>query len=521
MHILCQLSRLGIFYANFSSMSNEPVWFRNFQAKPLSLSRPNTRFDVAIVGAGITGLTCAYFLQRQGREVALIDPRSLGGDETGATTAHATYVLDSGFHNLIKQHGKENAKLAFESHSAAINLLEQISWEENIACDFKRVDGYLMETSKMDLDQEIEAARELGFRQMEKLDTSPLAGFRPYPALRILRQARFHPLKYVSGLAQVLQIRGAVFVQDYIAKVDDQGAWTRGGDVIAADAVIIATDSPITGIDTSLKQAAYRSYAISYKIPKFEFPDALFWDTDDPYHYIRIQEFSGDENLLIVGGEDHKTGHEPEKPFEKLAAWTQDHFPFPKIPFAQWSGQVEEPFDGLAFIGRIPNHRFEGYVATGFSGNGMTYGTLAGKLISDLIADVPNPWEKIYLPGRVNLSMVKDFLTNAVDSSKHLIMDRGVPASLSMDDIAPGEGGIVQDGKDKLAVSRDKSGNLNVFSAVCPHMGCIIAWNPVAKSFDCPCHGSRFSSEGKLLHGPASKDLTPCSLTAETNKKSA
>jgi Rieske Fe-S protein len=285
---------------------------------------------------------------------------------------------------------------------------------------------------------------------------------------------------------------------------------TSGGPVVSAGAVVVATNTPVNDrFAIHTKQAAYRTYVVAAAVPKGAVTKALYWDTPDPYHYVRLQDL-GTEALLIVGGEDHKTGQadDADERFERLLDWTRERFPIAEDAAYRWSGQVLEPVDGLAFIGRNPGER-NTYIVTGDSGHGMTHGTIAGMLLTDLIQGRENEWASLYDPGRITPGaapeLAKENLNVAAQYSDYATpgdVDRAV-------EIEPGSGAIVREGLTKLAVYRDSQWQLHKLSAVCPHLGCIVDWNSREKTWDCPCHGSRFDPLGKVLNGPANRDLPP------------
>jgi nitrite reductase/ring-hydroxylating ferredoxin subunit len=241
-------------------------------------------------------------------------------------------------------------------------------------------------------------------------------------------------------------------------------------------------------------------------------PAVLSWDTGDPYHYIRTY---GD--MLIVGGEDHKTGQASDSParYARLEAWARERFPMMGEVELAWGGQVMETQDYLAFIGRNPADHENVYVVTGDSGMGITHGTIAGMLLTDLILGRPNPWEKLYDPSRVTLRAAGDFAReNANVVSQYADWLTGGDVS-SADEIAPGSGAIVRRGLEKLAVYRDEQGKTHECLAKCPHLGCVVHWNPAETTWDCPCHGSRFDPYGKVINGPANRDLAPAERSRE------
>lgn len=485
---------------------------------PMAALERDEQADVCIVGAGIAGLTVAYYLVREGRSVIVVDQRSIGGGETARTTAHIVNALDDYYHHIEKLHGKDGARLAAASHSAAIEAVEQIVHEAGIQCDFRRVDGYLFPAREEDLQllsDELDAARRAGLH-VEEVKQLPLSYSKIGPALRFPRQAQFHPMKYLNGLAASftgsdVRLYGGVHVRD-VEDGDTVRIRTGRGPTITARVAVVATNTPVTNrVAIHTKQAAYRTYAVAAAIPSGSMTPMLLWDTEDPYHYVRVQQGDNGSDWLIVGGEDHKTGQALPRsnPHDALELWMRGRFPKTgKIGF-KWSGQVMEPVDGLAFIGRNPGDS-NVYVATGDSGNGMTHGTLAGILISDLIAGRANPWAKLYDPARKSLRSIGEFARenlNVVRQYSDLLTpgDRD-----SVTQVERGSGMVLRRGARKVAVYRDEQDNLYHLSAICTHLGCVVQWNEAEQSWDCPCHGSRFDREtGRVLNGPAARPLGP------------
>jgi Rieske Fe-S protein len=278
---------------------------------------------------------------------------------------------------------------------------------------------------------------------------------------------------------------------------------------VTADAVVFATNSPINDwVTIHTKQAAYRTYVIAVRIPRGSVPRGLYWDTLSPYHYVRLATGVDAEPLLIVGGEDHKTGQadELERRFGSLLEWTRQHFPMAGDIAFRWSGQVLEPNDYMAFIGRNPGDE-NVYIATGDSGQGMTHGTIAGMLIPDLILGIENRWAKLYDPSRISAKSAGPFVRENLNVAAKFA-EWITPGEVSSpDEVKPGTGAVMRDGFKKFAVYRDDDGALHIRSAVCPHLYCIVDWNSVEETWDCPCHGSRFDRYGKVINGPAAADL--------------
>ena len=429
---------------------------------------------------------------------------------------------------LERLHGEEGARLAAESHTAAIDRIEEIVKEEKINCEFERVDGYLFvpprESQKI-LDDELAAVHRAGLVDIEKVERVPWDSYDTGPALRFPRQAQFHPLKYLLGLAKAIKGKGGRIYTETHAKEIEGGKQARvetnNGGVVTAGAVVVATNTPVNDlIAIHTKQAPYQTYVIGARVPKGSVTRALYWDTPDPYHYLRLETVGKGADaydVLIVGGEDHKTGQEDDanKRFGALERWTRHRFPNVEGIEYRWSGEVMEPIDGLAFIGRNPMDSDNVFIATGDSGNGMTHGTIAGILLTDMIVGRKNAWESIYDPSRVTLKALTEFAKenlNVAAQYTDLVLAGDVD---SVDEIKPGAGAILSRGLSKIAVYRDPQGEVHERSAVCRHLGCIVKWNTMENTWDCPCHGSRYDAMGKVFQGPANSDLAEVEETGE------
>ena len=471
----------------------------------------DTTTDVAIIGAGITGLSTAYLLTKAGRKVTLIDAHDIGQNYSGMTTAHLTSVIDPCYRTIRGYQGRKHAGLAAESHRRAIDLIESICREAAMDCDFRRIDGFLFPHNShaaKEMEKELEAARKAGL-QAELVTQPPWATFRG-PCIRFPDQGQFHPVKYMSGLANAIQERGGrIYSGPHATGVEDSAVITSDQQRIRAQHIVIATYLPINSVLTALKQTAYLSYAIGLSVSKGYVPSGLYWDTDEPYHYVRLHEMNAQQDVLIVGGEDHKTGRQQEnhRPFQNLQAWARSHFPEAGEVLYQWAGEILEPHDGLALIGKSPDHDAGVFIATGYSGNGMTYGSIAAMLLTDLILGRPNAWAQVYDPGRVSLraaaALVAENVGTAGQYASWLTSGHVEPVN----ELKHGQGGILRQGLKKLAVYKDQDGTVSCHSAVCTHLGCIVEWNDTEQTFDCPCHGSRFSAMGEVLNGPAVRNL--------------
>jgi glycine/D-amino acid oxidase-like deaminating enzyme/nitrite reductase/ring-hydroxylating ferredoxin subunit len=496
---------------------SESIWTRgSIAAPPIERLTATAVADVCIVGAGIAGLSVALCLLEQGRSVIVLDRDGIGEGETQRTSAHLASALDDRYVELERLHGKDGAKVAAESHRAAIDQIEEWVSKYAIDCDFQRVNGYLFrapESHERILDDEYAAARRAGLAV--ELYPAGVAGIEQFgPVLCFPDQARIHVRDYVFSLAQIVRRAGGRLFNDAeVVAIDESrnaGVRTRSGIEVRAGAVVVATNVPFhRRVALHTKQAAYRTFVIAGRIPRGAVSDALYWDTGDPYHYVRC--LSGgkavDWDYLIVGGEDCKTGQadEGEKPFDALQTWARSFAPsFGEAEYA-WSGQIVEPVDGLAFIGVDPGAK-NVFLVTGDSGNGLTHGTLAGPLLAALIRGDDHPWRRVYDPGRKRLNGTWLEENANVGLQYRDWLSAGDVGSGSR--IAKGEGAVIRHGLHRFALYRSVDDVVHAFSARCPHLGCAVRWNAIEKSWDCPCHGSRFAAhDGHVLNGPALNGL--------------
>jgi glycine/D-amino acid oxidase-like deaminating enzyme/nitrite reductase/ring-hydroxylating ferredoxin subunit len=454
----------------------------------------------------------------------VLEQRDLRGGQTARTTGHLCSAVDDRYFELESMFGEDGAREVARSHAAAVDAIEAIALREGIDCGFARVDGYLVQ-GRGDLragilDREYEAAARAGL-DVERLPGAPGALAVFGEALRFSGQARFHALRYLAGLARAAQARGVRIHGGTCATGveggSEAGVATDLGPSVRADAVVVAANVPFNDrLAIHTKQAAYRTYVLALRVARDAVPDALLWDTLDPYHYVRIAHDNGG-SWLVVGGADRKVGQDdaPEARYEELEAWTREHFPMARAVSYCWSGQVVEPVDSLAFIGHNPGFADNVYVVTGDSGNGLTHATIAGLLLPDLIAGRDSPWASLYAPNRRTLRAAGEYLkenANFVPYYGELLTGGDVD---SVAELAPGEGAVLRQGLHKVAVWRDPQGALHAHSAICPHLGCVVHFNRAESSWDCPCHGSRFAAaDGARLNGPADRGLAPVQLEA-------
>ncbi|HEV7299539.1 MAG TPA: FAD-dependent oxidoreductase [Tepidisphaeraceae bacterium] len=505
-----------------------PNWYDTASVPQFTPPPPGeTHADVVIVGAGISGLTTAYLLAKEGQRVIVLDEGPIASGQTGRTSAHLASENDDRFYEIERMFGEAGAKVAYESHAAAIDLIEQIARDEKIDCDFARVPAYLfsLPTDPPDiLERETAAAHRAGLTDAQRFERITLCGYETGPCIRFGNQGRFHPLKYIAGLAQAaerlgVQIYTGCRVTDVSGANPSKGEPVRatidtGGPTVTANAAVVATNTPSPindwlGIYT--KQAAYRTYMVGLRVRRGLIDDALYWDTGDPYHYVRLQGqgIDDDYDVLLVGGEDHKTGQMPPGaiPFKKLEDWAREKFPMVEDVVYRWSGQVQEPSDALGYIGRAPTKGQNVFVITGDSGMGLTHGTLGAKLVTDLIRGRENPWTETYDPTRKPTHSLGEYVSENLNTAAQyvdLVTGSDVP---NEEAIAPNSGAVMRDGLSKTAVHRDNLGQIHKCSALCTHLKGVVQWNEIEQTWDCPAHGSRFDPKGKVVMGPAVDDL--------------
>lgn len=448
--------------------------------KPPSLFE-DARATVCVVGAGIAGMTTAYLLNRAGQSVVVLDDGPIAGGETGRTTAHLSNAIDRRYSTIERIHGEEGAKLAAESHTQAIDAIEKIVTTERIECDFERLNGYLFVPPREPHDvlhQELAAAHRAGLGQVSLLDRAPLACFNTGPCLCFPHQAQLHPVKYMAALAAAFEQRGGRIFPGTRAtgiKGGTPAVVQTTGPAVQADYVVVATNTPVNDLVTiHAKQSAYRSYVIGARVARDSVTRALYWDTEDPYHYFRVHRHSiPDKDLLIVGGEDHKTGqaNDASNPFACLEEWARARFPMVECVDHRWSGQVMESVDGLAYIGANPMDAPNVFIATGDCGMGMTHGTIAGLLLTELILGNDHPWRLLYDPSRLRVQSIAELTRQNLSVGAQFKDWFTVGDEPNLDGIPKGSGVVIRRGLSKVAVYRRENGSLMELSAVCPHLG--------------------------------------------------
>jgi glycine/D-amino acid oxidase-like deaminating enzyme/nitrite reductase/ring-hydroxylating ferredoxin subunit len=472
--------------------------------------------DTIVIGSGIAGISTAYELAISGQKVIVVDRGAIAGGITARTSAHLAPLCDDLTSAMIKLRGEDISRLFYESQAAAVDRIEEIQNEEGIACDFRRLEGYLfqaLDTDSQIIDDELDAVRKVGAPVDRLVGVEALAGCERQHVLRYPRQATFHPLKYLRGLAASIEARGGVFYAGTVVRdITEQNGLVlvktdRGN--LTAKAAVVATNSPIIDrFALHTKMAPYRTYAMALEIRRGALPDALYWDTLDPYHYVRLQPGEGRTDYLIVGGADHKTGeaNDADVRFEALEAWTRNLIPKAGDVAYRWSGQVLDTIDYAAFIGRNPGND-NVYVHTGDSGQGMTHGGVGALINSALILGGPARWTDVYEPSRKTPAAIGNFLKENATVAKNFAEYLAPGELSSVDDLRPGCGAIIRHGLTKMAAYRDERGNVYTRSAACTHIGCHLHWNAFETCWDCPCHGSHFAVDGTAINAPAISPL--------------
>jgi glycine/D-amino acid oxidase-like deaminating enzyme/nitrite reductase/ring-hydroxylating ferredoxin subunit len=477
----------------------------------------NQKVDVVVVGAGITGLTAAYLLTQAGRSVAVLERDDAVEHDTAHTSAHLSMVTDEWLSTLVDRFGRDHAQATWDAGLAAIAQIDTIVRSEDIACDFAWVPGYLHRPphapghDKTFRDEALLAA-DLGF-DAAFVDDVPFVGG---PGVVFEDQARFHPRRYLAGVAKaILAAGGHIYRRSAAAEFSDKPRSVKAnGHTIACDEIVLATHTPLMGNASmasatlfQTKLALYSTYVVGGRAKNGQVPDALFWDTADPYHYLRVEPHR-DYDFVIFGGEDHKTGQADDTNvcYERLEQKLTKLVPGIELTH-RWSGQVIETPDGLPYIGDTAPHQFAG---TGFSGNGLTFGTLSAMMAADRILGRGNPWRELFDTGRTKIrGGAWNYVRENKDYPYYMARDRFAGAEArSLRAIKRGSGKILERDGEQVAASRDSDGSVTMVSAICTHMGCLVDWNEAERTWDCPCHGSRFTAKGAVIGGPAETPLS-------------
>lgn len=464
------------------------------------------RSEVVIVGGGITGLTLALHLLKAGRQVTVLEQDAPGAGTTGRSSAHLTTLIDSGIDSTERMFSAEANRMVHAAMAAAIDQIEAWSRDYSIDCDFERVPGYYFtedEDGVKTLESEAAACRRAGLAAVDEA-SPPMVTARA--AFRLDRQGIFDPAAYAQGLADTVARKGGlIFPHTRVIDFQDGepccAESTRGR--IECDHLVLATHTPLGRSMLHGELSPQRSYLIAAELDQ-DFPNALFWDTEEPYHYLRRIDQPAEPPLLLVGGADHKTGEMPPErnPWDTLEAWTRTRFQIKSVK-ARWSAQFYAPVDGFPYVGRSLSDSHV-YVATGFNGDGLTLGTASGRLLADIILGHENELAELLSPRRLKLKAAAQAVKLNLQAARHYLFGRSGKVEAK-----PGEGVVHQVRAGVEAHYHAPDGSVHRFSAICPHMKCIVQWNPLEHSWDCPCHGGRFSALGERLEGPPSSNLHP------------
>lgn len=491
-------------------MKTESVWLHPESAMAgFDRLEGEVEADVAVLGGGIVGITTALMLQEDGQSVVLLEADRLGAGVSGHTTAKISSQHGLKYSSLRSKYGTDAARTYGQANQVALEWMARRVEQHDIDCDFRRRPAFAYVPageSTRDVEEEAEAAAEAGL-PASLVESAPL----PYPiaaAVRFDDQAEFHVRKYLGALVeQFIAAGGRAFERSRATQVDsgDPCLVRVPGGMVSAEKVIVATHYPF--LDRSLAFARVhpqRSYAVLCRV-KQPPPQGMFLSTSSPTRSIRAVPFDGEE-MLLVGGEGHKTGTggDTRQRYDALRRFADEHWGVESVGY-QWSSQDNSSIDELPLIGRVTPFDSHLFMATGFAKWGLTGGTAAAMILTDACAGREHQWASLFDPRRLNLraaatSAVKENSETGYRMVRDRLVNRG---SRQIDQLAPGEGDIVEHEGDKVAAYRDDDGELIAVSTRCTHLGCQVNWNTAERSWDCPCHGSRFAPDGRVLQGPA------------------
>ncbi|WP_313260673.1 FAD-dependent oxidoreductase [Sphingobacterium sp.] len=493
--------------ARKSAWQNEVKWYGTVFSK-------DREFDAVIIGGGITGISTALKLQQKGLKCLLLEANNIGFGTTGGTTAHLNDFFDTTFSYAIAKFGLEKAQLLAQAGREGLRTVHMNVAEYGIECDYEGKTAELFalgEEQANQLAEIVDGARKIGY-EMNYTDSIEYP-FHFERAVSIPGQAQFHPVKYITALADIFVANGGALAENCLCSSFNETSEgvvleTGLGEIRAKNAVF-ATHTP-PGISLlHFTCAPYRSYVIAFTLREGTFPTTLGYDLGDPYHYYRVHEIDG-KKMIIAGGEDHKTGHSDDTGacFSRLEDHCRKHFPVDQVEYA-WSSQYFEPIDGLPSIGVLPSSDGRIYVATGFRGNGMTFGSLSSGILTDLITEGASKYKEIFDPKRFKPNAgFSNLLKENATVLKDLLVDKiWMERVRSLADIGSGQAKVVKHQGNSYAIFAEQNGKLHVLRSTCPHANCEVRWNNAELSWDCPCHGSRFNVNGKILNGPSTTPL--------------
>lgn len=486
-------------------MQRESIWaLTSNKGKTFPELSGEKSADVVIVGAGISGLTCAYMLSNAGKKVIVAEGRSIGLGTTGHSTGNLYSTVESHLSTLISTWGKDTAKQVVSSRSLAIGLIENLVTTMRIDCDFRRVPLHhfsekIEQENKAFFESEFEAAKELGLPA--NFNSSASLPFKTTRSLTLENQAQFHPLNYVRGIAQT--IAGSVEIFEHSPAIDfdaKQGSVTCPKGTIKADHIVFATHVPKGTDPVQLRLEPIREHGVAAPFKGNPF-HGIFWRADQPKRSVRTITANGTTYVMAIGT-PFKTGHNSDTPKENEIL---DEYLSSRMDIAQerywWAAQSYRSADKLPFIGETATGI---HFLTGFSADGLVYGTLGARIISDTILGRTNEFKHVFKASRVTpLKSAKTMMTQGADTMKQYLRDLPGVGTTQIDNIERGRGAVIERGGEKLAVYRDEQGQAHCVSAVCTHMKCIVTFNPAERTWDCPCHASRFALDGSVIEGPA------------------
>lgn len=470
-------------------------------------------YDCLIIGAGITGLSTGLLLQQAGKKVVIAESRTPGFGTTGGTSAHINNFADTTYAEAKNAFGDEGAQLFAQAIQEGAGLIKSNIENFRISCDYEEKTGCLYAETEGEVKQLADI-----FEGMQQVGvTAAYTEKAPTPvsylqALEIPGQAQFHPIKYLQAIkAAFIKAGGILLENTFIEKLDERDDLhiaQAAGQKIESKKVIYATHVPPGITVFSFRCAPYRSYVIAVKLKNNAYPDAVIYDLQEPYHYVRTHIIDG-EQLLLVGGNDHKTGHgDPEKAFADLEKYVHTYYTVSSVKY-RWSSQYYIPADGFPYVGQIPLANDGILTATGFNGNGIMLGSVSAKILADLVLGIDNKYAELFSPSRIKpINGFMEFVKENADVAYHFIADRfGIPETDSLNHLHPNTGKVLELDGEKLAVYRDEDGSIHALSPTCTHAGCIVNFNPAERTWDCPCHGGRFAIDGSVLTGPPTEAL--------------